>query len=702
MVQLLPSDDDFAAGSPSYGSFATLYLGCVASTSSVTFWNPNSAFIARPIHGAYQTIDSDGKHDYNAAFHSSGTTTRAPSGCIFRRPFAADCLVTGIFEMRSLAGGAPGIADLAPRGVLARVSAGTLAGDGTADVRFTNADGYMAALYQKTSDSTLRFAVYRWNAGVATLVGAESVALPTTTTAWTALATITLSVSGSGATVTLAATLKGLGSNITLTLNRTDSDASRITAAGRAGFLMGSDRVVSGKTTVDLCHLLAVDESGVRKLQDEFLRLSLAGAKQTAADGAATPGSGYLSSAFFWDAATFDGTDVESGLTFAGSKRLAAGSGAVSFDNQITDDNGPTSRVAAGRLILSQRPSDNLFSQHRSVSVTLPASSIPTASTGEVWAGLALRATQAKPRDQTGGAPSQTINNNPHVPGGTAYVLAVRAKTSTQVIWQLHRIKNNSHTAVARKTENSPFIGAFPGYGVAFTVELDVHPRDEADPFGVVQIVCTVNGTALALTEYPGGVLPAGVTNPDAGVFQDSGTSRITSGFGEGLFVCNGLTSTGTDVNNYDPAFDNWTQGSLTNAAVLDVDQPSIAVAGEADALVSSPAFPLIPDIPMEVEYASHGLSIPFESGHRQTAPRFLDDADALVRRRVYRFGSTVREADVDDLMAHWNATDGVELPFSWTPPNDSAVTVHYAREPVRTMLAGGVFRVECELEELK
>lgn len=700
MTQLLPTDDDFAAGTPTMGSFATLYLGCQVSSANVPVWNPTAtSFIVRPIHGAYQTLTSDGKNDFNAAFHSTGNTTRAASGAIFRVPQPADCTTIGRFEMRSLAGGAPGLADFAPRGVIARVQGGTIGGNGTADVRYRDVDCYMAALYQKASDNTLRLGIFRWNAG-AMFTGAplaESVSLASGTTVITAIGVVTLIVSGTGGTVTLTARVSGLGSTATLSINTTDTDVNRITAAGRSGFFMGSDRIISGKTTVDLCHMLAVDSGGTRLLQDEFRRLSLAGAKQTSADGAGTAGSGYLSSAYYWDAATYDGTDVEGALTFAGSKRLVHSASTINFDNQITDDNGPSSRHAPGRLILSQRPADNLFSQHRTVSITLPNSGHPTAATGEVWAGIALRAAQAKPRDQTAGVPGQGINANPNVPGGTAYVLAIRAKTSTQMIFQLHRIKNNAHTAIARKTENSPFVGAFPGYGTPFTLELEVYPRDEADPFGVVEIVCKVDGTLLAFDTF---LAPGGVTNPSTGKFHDGSTGRISNNFGEGLFVCNGLTSTGTDVNNYDPIFDAWTQGALTNAALLDQDQASVAVAAEA-ASPSASTLPLPPDWPFEMEFVSHEVSTPYASGYRQTMPRYIEHGtDELIQRRVFKFSGIANATILGDLKTHWNNMDGTELPFEWTPVGDTLRVVHYASDLRYDLIEAGVWRVEFELEE--
>lgn len=695
-TQILPSDDDFAIGSPTMGAQVCLYLGCRVTSSAVTEWAPSGdTFRKRPLHGAYQSSDSAGIRDTNAAFHSTGTVARGPSAVLFRAPFGTDVTAGAMFEMRSLSGGPPGIADLAPRGVIVRASAGTLVNDGTFEVLYSDITCYLAACYQRASDSTLRLGIFRCNTGTLTLLTPPSISIPTAAIQWTKPMTVGLTVSGTGATVSLSATLTGFGSTAVLTLNVSDTSGSRIVSAGRCGFLMGPERTISSKAVVDLCHVFTVDESGTRKVQDEFLRLSLAGAKQTTADSVGTAGSGLVQGAFYWDAMTFDGADVEGASTFTGSKRLLHSSSAAVFNNQTTDDDVGANRHAPGRLMLSQRPADSQFSQNRTVSITLPNSGHPTASTGEVWVGLALRASQAKPRDMTAGTPPVAIGS-PDTPGGTAYVFGVRAQTSTGVTWQLHRIVNNSHVPVARKVEASPFVGAFPGYGVAFTVGLDVHPRDADDPFGVVEIVCKVNGAALAFDTF---LAPGGWTNPATGTFHDGSGGRIKSNFGEGMFVCNGLASSGAAVNDYDPTFDTWAQGALTNATLLDRDQASIAVAPEPAATGTSLA--LAPDWPFEVEHVTHEVSTPFDSGHRQSMPRFLvPGTDALIRRQRMRFKKRgVSATELATLLTHWNSHDGQELAFSFTPPGESALTCRYASDIRYSRMPGGIYEVGFDLE---
>ena len=192
MVQILPPDDDFAAGSPST-SIVSLYIGCRLSSSSISgIWNPSGVFIVRAMHGGYQTINSFGVRDYNAAFHNNGDPSRRISGHMFRVAQTLGCGVRGTFEMRSL-GGALGIGDLSPRGVFARCTGGSLVGDGTPDMRVDDPSAYVAAAYQKSSDSTLRFGIMRVNAGAFTVL-AESAAVSTTRplpcTFWTIAVTI--------------------------------------------------------------------------------------------------------------------------------------------------------------------------------------------------------------------------------------------------------------------------------------------------------------------------------------------------------------------------------------------------------------------------------------------------------------------------------------------------------------------------------
>lgn len=704
MVQILPKNDSFGVGSPSMGQFVCLYLGARLSTGTVWPWTPQQAFQARPLHGAYQSTNSLGIPDYNAAFYSNGAAADArPSGVMFREERAADVKVTGLFEMRSLVGAA-GLAQLGARGVFSRYSVGTLVGDGTADVRYENGSCYAALIYRKDSDGSLRFAIYRVNTGATstfTLLGTESANLNVAgITDYSKLVTVTLDVSGVGATVSITATVVGFGSTIVITRTASDASASRLTNAGRVGLVMASERAIAGVTCVDLCHMLATDEAGVRTVQDEFKRLSLAGAKQIPADTTGRTG-GYLSSAFYWDAATFDGTDNEGGINYTGSKRLLHSGSTAVFDHQITDDNGPTGRVAPGRMILAQRPADSRFSQHRTVKITMPGAAIPTASTGEVWAGLVLRANQAKPRDQVDGVPQQAITSNANVPGGTGYLLVLRAKTSTQVIWQMQRLSNGTNVPLARVTENSPFT-VFPGYGVQFTLELDVRPKLASDPFGVVEIVCKVNGALLNL----GTPLVGGILNPSTGIYHDSAGGRIQSNLGEGLFVCNGLTSTGADVNNYDPIFDDWTQEALTNATLLDQDQLTVVTLPEGAATGTALDTIVGTDWPFEIEYQTHHVSTPFESGHRQTMPRFVNDADAVVKRILYSFSKRgMKPAELASLRTHYDAHNGLELPFNFTASGEALLKVHYVEDSLeyaRMDVGGEVYEVAFQLEEIK
>ncbi|HSC28301.1 MAG TPA: hypothetical protein VLD67_13565 [Vicinamibacterales bacterium] len=698
MTQVLPQDDAFFSGIPVYGSLACLYLGAKLShtTPVANIWLGNNLiFVSRPMHGGYQSQNpATGVFDFNAAFHNSGSSTvRSISGMTFRRSFGADVTVSAIFEMRAFSGN-PGLTYLAPRGVIARCAGGTIANDGTADVEYRDGTAYIGAVYQKSSDSTLRLGIIKVVSGVfSVLAGGESAALPTGGVDFKKLATVSLTVSGTGGTVSLTASVTGFGSTAVTSVSTTDS-TSPITSVGRCGFMMGSDRNISGPLAVDLCHMLQVVEGGVVSLRDEFRRLSLAGSKLTASADLNGRQGTYLTSAFYWDAGTFVGTDVEGLNTFQGSIRLRRTGGAIDFDHQLTDDD-----VNAGRFVLSQRPAGNIFSHHRSITATIP--SAPTATTGEVWVGLALRATQAKPRDQIGGTLGQGINSNPNVPAGTAYVFAVRAKTSTQVIWQLHRIVNNAHVPVARKTENSPFPGSnlFPGYGTAFTVELDVYPRNVADPRGAVEIVCRVDGTLVAFDTF---LSPAGWTNPSTGKFVDASSTRIQSGFGEGIFLANGLTRSGTTANDIDPVLDDWTQGTLTNAAVDDQDQPSATLLPEP-AAVGTPLNQVIsPDTPLPIDYRSWHISNPFESGHRGSLPRYLKQEDgSLWRRKRVRCRKTgTRELELTALLAHFDAHKGLQIPFNATFPGYAAEKYRYVSDRVRhRMLAPDAFEVEFDLE---
>lgn len=705
MVQFLPPDDLFAAGSPAYGGVGTgflpLYLGAkFAHTVAVTnVWQPSGQlFIARPMHGGYQTTNpATGVSDYNAAFHNSGTGTvahagsRAPSGMMFRQEFAADVVVQGIFEMRSLLGQLA-LSDVAPRGVFARAQAGTLSGDGTADPEVRDGSCYFAVMYQRSNDSSMRFAIMKFVAGALTVI-LESAALPTATSDFSKLLTITLSVVGTG----LFATVFGFGSSAALRLpsSGTVTDAS-LAGAGRCGFIMGADREpVAGRRQVDLCHMLRVEEGGVLKLQDEFQRLSLAAAKQTTADLVGTVGN-YVSSAYYWDAGTFDGSFSAGGKTYTGARKLRRNVTAarVEFDHTTTDDD-----VNAGRFLLSQRPADSRLSQHRSIKVIIPTAP-DIFTTGEVWAGIVLRASQAQPLDELvptnsiGGAGPNFSGNGTAGTGGTGYMFVVRARTASSVTWFLRKVVNNAYGADGALLAEFTI---FPGYGVQFTMEMEVYPRNAADQFGPVEIVCKVNGSLLAM-------VPAGaLQNPSTGVFVDATGTRIKSGRGEGLVCANGYLRGGTASASIDPVFEAWTQLALTNAVVLDEDQASVSVLTEGAASGTALNTILVPS-ELPIVHQTWKIDNPFESGHRQTVPRFRTQAtDALFRRQRMRFRKTgTRRAELEALLAHLHAQRGVEVPFNYTPPGGVQTKVHYVSDRIEYRMTGaGSWDVEFELERL-
>jgi hypothetical protein len=133
---------------------------------------------------------------------------------------------------------------------------------------------------------------------------------------------------------------------------------------------------------------------------------------------------------------------------------------------------------------------------------------------------------------------------------------------------------------------------------------------------------------------------------------------------------------------------------------VLDTDQPSIVVAAEPAA--TGTALDLVPAWPFEVEYVTHSLVNPMDSGHRQTMPRHVSQADdSLIERRRFKWkkvGATLAEYGV--MAAHWNSHPPGTA-FSITPPGMSTLVVHYVSELRRSLVAPGTYNLEAELEEV-
>lgn len=675
--QVLPKDDDFAAGSPAYGGRLCLYLGCRAATVGPT-GQSQRGFEIGELHSGYQTIDPQGVQSTPAAFtgnaETQGTELRT-RGVVFRRPFQADVKVSQVSVLKIVAG-IPDFTNVAPRGVLARVQAGSIAADNSVGVRLENVSAYMASFYPRGTGFGSTLSLDRLNAGVFTNLAKLDLDDPTSRLLNYLLpATISLDCRASGADVALIATFSGQGAGTT-TLTFTDTSGSKLTAAGRAGFLAGRDRTNSTESVkvVDLVSSFTVEEIGVGvTLVDLFQRYQLGGFALSQVDQFGVQGR-RLEGWGFWD-------NYSNSVVFA--KRDTAAD-RVKWTGLGTD-------VNVLRGIWSTRAATDLRSQRRSMVCQISAQP----SVGQFGVGVGLRGSQPIPTDAN-------PQGSPGFPSATCYYCAclVAAGGTTTPTFLVYWISNGVSVGLAAFADAGST--HWPGYASDFTLDFEVYNRNDGTLNGPTQIKLRVKKGAGALTQVvlvaPDGGLPPGVTIDASGTVQDASVVRISSGSGEAPLVYNSLGAT------VFATLDTWKEEALTGTTLPDRDQASVAVQGEGTAATSIDGL-IAPEFPHEIEHAYHTREIEMDSGHVQRVAVFQDALGAGIRRRRWRFArGGLPVSELTPILDFWRARKGSEEAFTYTPlEGGAAAKVHFVDGSLDYALeVYGAWRLAFELEELR
>lgn len=309
-MQLWPATDDFAHGTPAYGQHVIGYLGCV----------PGSGYQPGRIHNGY------GAASAAARSQDQVDTTGNPVGMLRRQTFPAPVRVRLVSRKHAVAGVAD-VSHLKRHALLARVTNGTLAGDGTDHVRLGSITGYALTVEWVTPDNLLRFRLLRFDAGTAVVLATvdDAAGLAGNFLSDTEL-TLEVTTNGAG-NVELAGYAKNLatGADIAtvvytpgghghkqvstallpvpgvpmlhhtsqpgtipaaklnsavLLIAATDTSGSKITAGGRCGFAIDPERVVTtpgAASVVSLASLfevadLTVDGAPAVLWRDEWAR----------------------------------------------------------------------------------------------------------------------------------------------------------------------------------------------------------------------------------------------------------------------------------------------------------------------------------------------------------------------------------------------------------------------------------------------
>jgi hypothetical protein len=317
VTQILPASDDFAWGSPVYGTNVIGWLGARVGTSG---WQ------AGRIH--------DGYGGAAARSEDQADTTGNTVGVIRRQTPPANVRVA-MTSQKVVLSGAVANAQVKTHAVLARLTGGTLTGDGLSTVRLVNCTCYALTIEWVASPGLWRYKLQRFVAGAATVLATfdDPTALVSMFSAPIRL-TLEVTTNGGGdvvlngyvANASLGASFGGTGgpagshvvwqaggsggllvsteadplpgtplktgpfsgappdfpdASDTLILSFTDSSGSKITAAGRFGFGLDPEQdiasppshSVSNATVVEVWDLTDPDDA-VLFLRDEFERVA--------------------------------------------------------------------------------------------------------------------------------------------------------------------------------------------------------------------------------------------------------------------------------------------------------------------------------------------------------------------------------------------------------------------------------------------
>jgi len=661
MAQNLPNSDAFAntafASQPSYWNS---WVGLVPDNGTT--------FEAGWLHDGYtQVLTSLGLLGGAACTFSdsvTGSATTKTRGFAYRRSQAADIDVDASFQIAqfpSFTGTQLTNFTFTPPpnsylgllswSVFARCTTGTLTDTTLSELRYINCTAYELRVSRVSQD--LKFEIWRWNTGTATLVARTQYGTLAPYIGWLVPLGLRLRVETVGGSPTFKAyvgpiyilgfgqftsyqlwqgtdgatnTLGSGATNVAGTI--TDAHVNKITGSGHVGVAFARDRTMtigplSSSEMVDVCHFVrARDLAGVVSFEERWSRNSAKLMTKTVTD-AVGPTIGRLLSCDY-------SYDQHAGTSIA--KEFAWDSA-----NQRAKWTPASSGVTLRRFFLGLRPADNSYNQRRSVSVLFDtAGSEPTVQV----AGVMLRGTQG--------------GNVSSVSGYALYAHVDYAGANTYTL-KLSRFNAGTETILA----TAPGAGVF-AVGAAFSLDLDCHTHPDAPSLNdAVRLIARVDGSLQTWTATTGLL---GVLIQSGGNYVvDTSADRIKTGDAEGLYA----THLGTNVRFI--ALDTWAQGTLQSGALGPDDMATIAIAGEGTA-VDDLEDVIAVDFAFEFDLGWQVIEVGFESGHVATRPRF-----STARRTFQAHKSGMTEAERDDLIAVWNSHFGAEVAFNWTPPNESA-----------------------------
>lgn len=682
----LPQTDSFDGGSPAYdtsklcGSYVRFLgwssdpvYGSSGTGFSVSWTKYGKAFSGHSGESMTSLLVAEGGRA--GSVNRCVLTTEAqfgddigniqPTGFALRDWSAAEVQVSMAFAVKTHV--ATTVAGVFRVGIGARLSGGTITDAGTSTAHLLGGDGYYFLVLGNTNG--VQYQLARVNGGTLTRLAQTpsgdpaSAANCTPYATWfasNATKTLRLTVHTNGSVVELRGYVRVGSAAETLVLSVDDSSGSRITAAGRAGFLTSNEGATGGSAArcYPIHYFRIHTYAGVLVSNDDWTRLALgacAAVTRTFTGGTFPVYAGFgangrdLTSGWFGD--------LRGVSTY--QARVDRSSDRILFNSSLSDRTG---------YYLSQRLANDPRAQDREITFEF-ATGGPGVSGLTRGVGIVLRGTAV----EAGSTPER----------GYLLLAELVEDTLTSRV-RLYRIRDSGLTMIARKTSGVTFTR-----GTEYDLRLRVETLSTPDPLsGTAKLRAYLDGVLLELVDAS----PAatGVTVFSDGTVHDASSDRVTTGYGEGVYVRSLATAT---AHIY---LDTWAVGVGGGDEGGDETQATIPI--DAEDVAASGTFPV------PYEWSSEQDDLPALLDHRlELDYRYLSPATDA-RRRTLRFGcKAATEAERDLLVEFWADQRGREIPFSFTWPDGSSSLARFTMDELRVeRLAPGVHAWEATLEEVR
>ena len=653
MTQVIPANDSFEFGDPTWGSRLPGYMGFDLTTGDPSFWPVGQTVL----YGAYGGAAA-------ASFGQSPFTGRT-FGIQRREEFNADCRIQSGFRLRSLLGAVRQI-DQRRWGLATWMRDGSINQDTKIYIRHQDVSGYAFYLYRLVEGGLFcRARLSRFLNGVETVLS-ESQDIRFLDPDLESTVTLELDVSGIGGGVTrFSGRIKGpralkykigLGPATAQAIVEAadiDSDGPKLfqksliifqfadlipivevdevsplaSPGGRMGLIMDGEILThpftGGGAATTIIDYVEFAEQGSIKRRDEWDRPTET-LGTVIADGFFTPG---------WSLMGDYAGDIHSQFYFLKAAELLDDRNSWARDlavdgRLVVETPLGSSQEPAEMIGWHRRAADDLRRQHRRVTFR-----DPRATSG---IGVALRGTSVQGLD------------------GQCYLVVLTVGGSLIPDIHLYRRIAGVDTLLAEVLA----LGA-PLSAASNTIELEVLPLSNESPDGTQVLEVKLNGAQVNGWDVSNGI----DVFDSAGLVHDFSQERIKQGFLEGMYARSPSTiSTASPVR-----ITAWDQLTLSGDPVPG-DEALATLTIPTQSSVGGALQTLLVELHWKVDLVVDGRTVSrdMRSGKRGR----LAKGDVFgISWRVGSQGAT--KAEFDAFQQFWEDHAGAERPFAWTPPGE-------------------------------